>query len=62
MLHHVASHSGGYHGRLVRDTGTARMYLVMAIRHVPETFYRIRTLKGVLGYSLYMGPGVKPCG
>ena len=31
-------------------------------RHVPEAFYRIRTLKGVCGYSLILGQGVKPSG
>ena len=30
------------------------------LRREPEAFYRIRTLKGVCGYSLKWGQGVKP--
>ena len=32
------------------------------LRHVPEAFYRIHTLKGVCGYSLIWGQEVKPSG
>ena len=32
-------------------------WMSLACRRVPEAFYRVRTLEGILG----VGPGVKPC-
>ena len=32
------------------------------ISHLPEAFYRVRTLEGVRGALPYMAPWVKPCG
>ena len=45
---------------LLQQCDSDKLIFHSTFRGVPEAFYRMRTLKGVCGYSLKWGQGVKP--